>query len=367
MAGVIVHEWLEPLGGAENVVDRFAAVYPDAPIYALWNDAPGRFAAGRVHETALASTPLRHHKAAAIPAMLPIWRHLGKLDADFILCSSHLFAHHARFSGPARDAPKLVFCHTPARYIWEPDLDARGNPALQKLATPFLRSVDRRRAQEDTSIAVVSEFVKERVERCWGIEARVIHPPVNVEAFTRTDSDFTPDEVRLLDSLPKDYVLGASRFVPYKRLDLVISAGVAAGVSVVLAGGGPERESLEALAAQHPGVVTIIDRPRTSVLRELYRRSLAYVFPAVEDFGIMPLEAMAAGAPVIGNRRGGASETITDGTTGVLVEDFTGAEMKAAVEKAAGVDRSALLPRALEFAEPVFDQNIRSWVSAFAR
>lgn len=364
MSGVIVHEWLEQVGGAEKVVDRFAAVFPDAPIHVLWDDAPGRFAPGRVHESPLARTPLRRHKAVAIPAMLSAWRRLGPTDAEWMLVSSHLFAHHARFATQDREMAKLVFCHSPARYIWEPDLDPRGDGMVLRAASRPLRAIDRKRAQEATDIAVVSEFVRERVERCWDREARVIHPPVDVRMFRTTDATLSAQDAALLDGLPSEYLLGASRFVTYKRLDLVIAAGAAAGLPVVLAGDGPARRELEDQAESHGVRVVFVGRASDDLLRELYRRAVAYVFPAIEDFGIMPLEAMAAGTPVIASRIGGASETVLDGVTGFLVEDFSGSDVRTALERAPGLDGAALTARAEAFDASVFDANISAWVTS---
>ncbi len=362
MSGVIVHEWLEQVGGAEKVVDRFADVFPDAPIHVLWNDAPGRFASDRVHESLLARTPLRRHKAAAIPAMLSAWRQLGATDAEWMLVSSHLFAHHARFAGRGRDIAKLVFCHSPARYIWQPDLDTRGDGLAQRLASQPLRAIDRKRAQEATDIAVVSEFVRERVERCWGRDARIIHPPVDVRTFGAATETLSAEDAATLDGLPSEYLLGASRFVAYKRLDLVIATGAASGLPVVLAGDGPTRRELEDQADARGVRVVFAGRTSDDLLRELYRRAVAYVFPPIEDFGIMPLEAMAAGTPVIANRVGGAAETVVDGVTGFLVDDFGGSEVRAALERVPQVETAALTARAEAFDAAVFDANISDWV-----
>lgn len=366
MTGAIVHEWIEPLGGAERVADRIATIFPDTPIWALWNDAPERFAHRRVTESVLARTRLRGHKALALPAMPFVWRAIGRADAEWILACSHLFSHHVRFSGPAREARKLVYCYTPARYIWSPGSDARGRGRAQRLASPPLRMLDRLRAQEADSIAVVSNYVRERVAHYWHRDAVVINPPVAVSAFSETGT-LTAEEHDVLDGLPDGFVLGASRFVAYKRLDLVIAAGRAADVPVVLAGDGPERARLEELAAQRPGSVRIIIRPSDNLLRALYAASLAYVFPPIEDFGIMPLEAMAAGTPVIARRTGGAAETVRDGVTGALVDDFTGEEFRAALNRSAGVAPSALAAHVALFDESVFDAKIRAWVGPVAR
>lgn len=363
MAGIIVHEWLARHGGSENVVEEIALTFPDAQIQSLWNDAPGRFPPTRVSETWLARTPLRKSKAMALPFMPLTWQHLGSSDAEWILCSSHLFAHHARFSGPARHAPKFVYAHTPARYIWSPELDARGKGAAVRVAAKPLQRIDFRRSQDATSIAANSHFVSQRIKAAWHRESEVIYPPVNVGDFAVDPApDLTPEEEAILDSLPSDFVLGASRFIPYKRLDLVIALGVASDVHVVLAGDGPSLLELRALAEEHPGQVTFVSRPSRPLLSALYRRALAYVFPAIEDFGIMPVEAMATGAPVIARATGGAAESVIHGVTGALLEDFTGQAAREALTLAVAAKAQDSIDRAWSFDRAVFHQKLLGWV-----
>lgn len=365
MSGVLVHEWLARHGGSENVLSELAHIFPDAPIVSLWDDAPERFAPGRVSETWMARTPLRRHKALALPLMLETWRHLGANDADWILCSSHLFAHHARFSGPAADAPKYVYTHTPARYIWTPELDDRGDSRIARTISRSLQGFDRKRAQEAHSIAVNSAFVGSRVEKAWGRESVVIHPPVSVKAYAEDSQDLlTSKEGSILDALPATFILGASRFVPYKRLDVAIAAGVAAGIPVVIAGDGPDGTRLRALADENPGLVTFVHQPSTALLNQLYRRALVYVFPAIEDFGIMPVEAMATGTPVIANAVGGAAESVKHGVTGATLQSFDSAALREAVDIAATADAADCISTAWEFDVEVFAGRIRAWVGS---
>ncbi len=360
MAGILVHEWLARHGGSENVFEALSGIFPDAERFCLWNDSDGRFEG--VHETVLARTPLRRSKAAALPFMPTVWRHLPRRDADWVLCSSHLFAHHARFAGPARDAPKLVYAHTPARYIWTPELDGRGSGSVARAVSAALRPLDRKRAAEPVAIAANSAFIAQRIADTWEREATVIHPPIAVSAFAARPDDLTPGERAVVDALPSEFLLGVSRFVPYKRLDRVIAAGVAVGLPVVLAGDGPDEARLRALAAEQHEEVVFVHNPSFAVLRELYRRALVLVFPPIEDFGIMPVEAMAAGTPVVASAVGGTAETVVDGVTGALVADWwSSAELRSAVERAAGSDAAACVARAFEFDTPVFAERIRTW------
>jgi glycosyltransferase involved in cell wall biosynthesis len=362
VTGVIVNEWLESVGGGERVVDALAAQFPGAPLIAPWDDVADRYGAGRVSQSWLARTPLRRHKAASIPFLLGWWRTLPAIDADWLLCCTHLFAHHARMRRPERDVPKFVYTHSPARYIWEPEIDGRGDGPLARAIAAPLRAIDRRRAQEAEKIAANSRFIAERIERCWGRESTVIHPPVDLAVFPGTDDELTAEEAAALEALPADFVLGASRFVPYKRLDVAIEAGAAADLPVVLAGDGPDRDRLIDLASRHPGRVSFVTRPSNAMLRALYRRAAVFVFAPIEDFGIMPVEAMAAGTPVVGNSIGGVSETVLDGVTGALLRSTDPAELKRAVDVALRADPAACRRRAQHFDGSTFGARVAQWM-----
>ena len=362
MTGVLVHEWLARSGGSENVFEALADVFPDAQRYCLWNDSDGRFTVDG--ETWIARTPLRGHKAAALPLMPIAWRQLPEVNAEWVLASTHLFAHHARFGGATREVPKLVYAHTPARYIWSPELDERGRSIPARTVAGLLKPLDRRRAQEATSIAVNSRFVAERVENAWHRESTVIYPPVDVVRFG-AEPQPNAAEQEILDALPSEFLLGFSRFIPYKRLELAIAAGAASGLPVVIAGAGPEEATLRAAAeALHPGRVHFVPSPRGELYRALLRRALALVFPPIEDFGIVPVEAMAAGTPVIANAAGGTAETVVHGQTGALITDWTRGELRDAVAIATSVSPEACRAQAAPFSEAVFADSIRSWVAA---
>lgn len=361
MTGVIVHDWLGNTGGAERVAARLAAIYPDAPIFTLWNDDPERFPPESVTESWIAKTPLRKSKALSVPLMDAAWRTLPRLDATWVLCASSAFAHHARFAGAARDAPKFVYVYSPARYIWDPEVDPRGASLAVKLVSSPLRSLDRARAKEAHSIAAISQFVKRRVENSWRRDAEVIYPPTNVSRFAGTPS-LTEAEEDLLDSLPEVFLLGASRFIEYKRLDLVMAAGAAADLPVVLAGKGPYEAELRARAETSSIPVTFVNRPSDELLHALYRKAFAFVFPAIEDFGLMPVEAMAAGTPVIGRSEGGVAETVVDGLTGFLLDDFTPESLRTAIARVSALDREAIVARAHLFGEEQFSTSIQKWI-----
>lgn len=366
MSGIIVHEWINKTGGAEKVLDAMVDTFPDAEVWCLWNDVPEfRYPGRTVRESWLARTPLRRSKAAALPLMPLTWRTHRSTTAEWILASSHLFAHHVSLGGQNPDVPKYAYVHTPARYIWTPELDARGAGWLPRLVSPSLRALDRRRAQESYRVAANSEYVRKRIQIAWNRDSEVIYPPVDVARIQSVASwadELTTEERVVLERIPRPFVLGASRFIPYKRLDLVIKAGEAAGLPVVLAGAGPEERRLREQAAEATVPVHFVHHPGDALLYALYEAASVFVFPAVEDFGIMPVEAMAVGTPVVTLAAGGASETVVDGTTGAHVPVDAGSkDFELAVARAFNVDPEACRHRARAFSGDRFAHELRAW------
>jgi len=289
---------------------------------------------------------------------------------DFVLSSSYVFAHHARVLG-CDEIPRFAYVHTPARYLWAPEHDARGARRVVRAGAVPLKALDRRRAQESgTSFAANSRFVAERIRRAWGVEARVIYPPVDVARLTAApdwSAHLHGPERAVLERLPERFVFGASRFVAYKRLDQVVAAAEAVGLPVVLAGSGPLEPDLRRRAQDARVPAHVVIAPSDALLAALFQRAAVFVFPPVEDFGIMPVEAMAFGTPVVVNARGGAAESVVDGVTGVHVRDFDDpAEVAAAVDRAASLDGAAALARAASFSAERFRGELREWVEPAA-
>lgn len=368
MSGLIIHEWIEENGGAEKVVAAMVDAFPGADLLALWEDAPGAVGTTSVRESWLSRSRLRHHKALALPAMAPTWRWTvpARPRYDWFLVSSHLFAHHARGRGLNRDVAKLVYVHSPARYLWVPELDTRGASIPARTAASVLKPLDRRRAGEATALAANSAYVRERIATTWGRAAEVIHPPVDIteiQSVADWSTVVSADEHRLLDSLPPTFLLGASRMVPYKRLDLVIRAGEVSGLPVVIAGGGPDEARLREVAARARVPVTFTGRPSTPLLRALCQRCAAFVFPPIEDFGIMPVEAMAAGAPVVCHRVGGAVESLSVAGIGAAVDaeddDDLAAGVRSVLASGLRVPRQAMQ----RFSRERFIDEIRDFVT----
>lgn len=365
MPGLLIHEWVSKSGGSEKVLDAMSSTFPDAEIFTLWSDAPERYPGRHVVESWLSRSRLRRSKAIALPFMPHTWRRIRvQSPPEWLLVSSHLFAHHAALQG-APDVPKFVYAHTPARYIWTPDLDGRGASPIARAVSSSLKPLDRRRSREATKVAANSRFIRERIQNTWQRDSDVIYPPVEVAKISSVgdwSTRLTDQEAAQLGSLPEGFILGASRFVPYKRLDVAIRAGEASGVPVVLAGSGPEYGQLAELAERSRAHVTFVDSPSDAMLYSLYQRALAYIFPPVEDFGIMPVEAMACGTPVIAGSVGGSKETVIDGVNGVVVPDFDPATLARAVAQVSELSSEACVSSVKRFDVARFRSELREWV-----
>lgn len=352
------------------MLDQLIEQYPAADVLVLWDDSRGRYGSRDIKETVLARTPLRRKKAIALAAMPAVWRSVRLDDYERILVSSHAMAHQVGRVRDRRRANIFVYVHSPARYLWAPALDARGQGLWKQAAGVPLRAYDRKRAGDGAKFAANSEFVKKRILDSWGVPATVIHPPVDVPLL-QSESDWRSrlDEGGrdLLQRLPRDYILGASRFVTYKRLEDVIAVGEAISSPVILAGGGPDEPRLRALAAEASVPVTIVPRPSAVVLRALMQEARAYVFPAVEDFGIMPVEAAALGTPVVVNERGGAAEVLALTGGGGAIDFSRRDSLAADVEQAiaAASPDAAVLTR--RFSPQHFASNVSAWVEGGTR
>ncbi len=365
MTGLIAHEWIATAGGSENVLAMMASAYPEADIACLWNDDPAKFSPSRVQESWLARSPLRGRKAMALPLMPSTWRSTSLRDYDWALVSSHAFAHHIGSRSERRQKDIFAYVHTPARYIWAADFDERGQGTAARALGPYFRNLDRRRALEGPVYAANSEFIRQRIGESWGVDSSVIYPPVSIErirSVTTWQAALCDRDAVVLERLPESFVLGASRFVQYKKVDEAIKVGELLDLPVVLAGRGPDEARLRARAAASGIDVYFVDRPSDELLYALYERATLFVFAAVEDFGIMPVEAMALGTPVLVNQLGGASESVKM-LAGGCVSNFRGGTcLRQEAERAIGIDMSAARKAADIFSEKSFTNNLLSWM-----
>ncbi|MHC5022528.1 MAG: glycosyltransferase [Planctomycetota bacterium] len=355
----LAHDWLVGMRGGERVLDRLAQQFGPTTLYTLVDD--GRPLSPAISACRTVTSPLQRFPGAPgrwRRRYLPLypWA-VGRLrvePCDLLISTSSAVMKSIR---PPAGTPHLCYCHSPARYVWEQTSDyARGRGGIGRrvglavVGGPF-RRWDRRTASRVSRFLANSRHTADRIERCYGREADVVYPPVRTTFFTTDES--VPRE---------DWLLVVSALEPYKRVEVVIDAANRAGWPLRIAGDGSQREALARRAG--PGV-TLLGRVDDLVLRDLYRRARGLVFPQVEDFGIVAVEAQATGCPVIARARGGAMETVTD-ETGVLFEESTAEAIVAAAHhlETNPPDPGACRANAERFAESVFDEAMARQVEA---
>ncbi|SNS90534.1 Glycosyltransferase involved in cell wall bisynthesis [Geodermatophilus saharensis] len=305
----LVHERFTEYAGSEMVVEQLAREWPGAPILAPVA-RPGVLPADiepRVRGTRLSRLLRGTTYAHLLPALPVAMRRLPVPPSDVVIASHHAFATQVVH---ATTAPVVAYVHSPARWVWDPAM--RANEAGGRLGAAGLaafsaayRPVDLRAAARVHTLVANSRAVAGRIRDWWGRDSVVVHPPVDTEYY-RPDPD-VPRE---------DFFLLAGRLVPYKRPDLAVWAARQAGVRLVVAGDGRARAEVEALAGPD---TTFVGRVDDDGLRDLFRRCRALLMPGVEDFGIVPVEAQACGAPVVAVDAGGAQDSVVPGVTGELV------------------------------------------------
>jgi glycosyltransferase involved in cell wall biosynthesis len=358
---LVAHEWIADVGGSENVFEQIRLAVPQCRAVCLWNDDPVRFSG--VHETWLARSPLRGRKVPAMPFMGSAWKRVDLTDIDRVVVSSHAFSHHLASRAADRGIPAFAYIHSPARYVWVPDLDDRGHSLVGRLGRSYFRSWDRRHASGVVNYAANSQFVAERVADAWGVNASVTYPPVDIERIHRFGGELSDVDHATVRALPAHFVMGASRFVPYKNVDAAISAGEILGLPVVLAGTGPDEPRLRALAEKARTPVQFAGRVSDNLLLEMYRRATLFVYMAIEDFGIMPVEAMACGTPVLVNEIGGARESVLPMSGGLATEwRYSRFTDPTVVPKAVAVDMKRAHSDVARFSIASFRRNLLSWL-----
>jgi len=324
LKAALVHDWLNQMGGAENVLERLVELFPEAPVYTSMYGPdlmPPHYRSWDIRTSFMQHLPgvMSHHQVY-MPLYPPAFRSFDLRGYDLVLSNKSGFCHGVR-TEPG--TVHICYCLTPTRFLWMYD-SYRQRENIRPLADATMRRLlsllrrwDYAAAQRVHHFIAISTAVQERIRRFYGRLSAIIYPPVDTERYTPSGEPLG------------DYYLVVGRLIPYKRIDLAVRAFTQLGLPLVVVGDGRDRAKLEAMAGSN-----VIFRGRLAYGQELlslYRRCRAFIFPGLEDFGIAPVEAQAAGRPVIAYGGGGALDTVQEGSTGTFFHEQTPEALAAAV------------------------------------
>ena len=352
----IVHDWLYG-GGAERVVHELHRMFPDAPIYTSYcSDEWRKKLDGKVVTGFLQHWPFS--KLRKFLAVLRIWwfTRLDFSDYDLVISSS---GNGEAFGiKTPKDTVHINYCHTPTHYYWRFYDEYMASPGfgifnplarlgLRLLLGP-LRKWDHKAAQRADYIIANSAHIQADIKTFYGRDATVIHPPIDVDRFQIPDSRF---------QIPKNGFVIAGRHVPQKRMDLAVIACTKLGLPLTVVGDGPETKRLMSLAGP---TITFTGRASDTDMPVHLASAQAFIFPSFEDFGITPVEAMAAGTPLIAFRAGGALDMVEEGKTGIFFDSQTVPSLRKALRTfdPARFKRHTIQSKARAFSPQVFRQRM---------
>ncbi len=359
----IVHDWLVTTGGAEKVLERMIAAFPEADLYSVCDflsESDRAIVKGKRARTSfIQKLPLASKKYRNYLPLMPLAIEQFDLsEYDLIISSSYAVAKGV-ITGP--DQLHVCMCYSPIRYAWdmmhqylrETGLDQGLKSWLVRYLLHRLRIWDVRTANSVDHFISISKYIAGRIKKCYGRESTVIYPPVDCEKYKLCETK-------------EDYYLTASRLVPYKRVDLIVEAfSKMPDKKLVVIGDGPEFKKIAAKAGPN---VTLMGYQTDSVLVEKMSKARAFVFAACEDFGIVPLEAQACGTPVIAYGRGGALETVIDGVSGLFFEEQSIDSICKAINRFEQNEhryQAGLIRRhAQNFSNDCFDSEFRSFMDS---
>ncbi len=357
----LVHDYLNQYGGAERVLEVFSELFPEAPIYTLFYDEKltrGAFSGKDIRTSFLQKIPFSRKYHQVFPVLMPIAAEsLDFSSYDVVLSDSASFAKGI-ITKPS--TMHICYLHTLLRYAWDKSheyLSEFPMPRIMKAFAPFvltyLRMWDKDASTRPDAYLTNSHFVRSRIQKYYGVDAEVIHPSVDTKLF---NGEVSPSE-----SNSEDYFLMVGRLTPYKRFNLAIEVFNTLGWKLKIIGDGPEKKRLQRMAKNN---IEFLGTAGDETLREQYAGSRAVVFPQEEDFGIVPLEAMASGKPVIAFHAGGALESVREGETGVFFNEPTAESLERALREfdPNTFDSDKIKEHARTFDKEVFKTRIKEFV-----
>lgn len=316
----LVHDWLNQIGGAENVLCELTALFPGAPVHTSIyapDLMPDVYRTWDIRPSFMQRLPgITTHHQPYMPIYPLAFRSMDLSAYDLVISNKSGFCHGVRTRNGSRRAIHVCYCLTPTRFLWlyehyrEREQISGVTSMLLKPILAALRQWDWAAAQRVDYFIAISSEIQRRIKEIYGRTSVVIHPPVDT-------SYYTPDPMGIIG----DYYLIVGRLIPYKRVDLAVSAfRHLPQERLIVVGEGRDRATLEAHA---PPNVTFLGRQSHEQVRELLRHCKAFIFPGLEDFGIAPVEALSAGRPVIAFAGGGALDTVVPGIAGEIFAEQT--------------------------------------------
>ncbi len=351
----LVHDWLNQIGGAEDVLAVLVELFPQRPIYtALYapDKMPDFYRQWNIRRLWMDRLPGIHaHHQRYLPLYPLAWGGLDLSEYDVVLSNKSGFCHGFQHDDSTLH---ICYCLTPTRYVWQLSSyiarEGLGLPvevALRPLVR-LLQGWDRRAAGRVDHFIAISTAIQQRIQRYYGRDSVIIYPPV--------------DTARFQPSAPvEDYFLVVSRLVPYKRIDLAVQAATRLNLPLKVGGTGRDLERLQAMAGP---TVEFLGYVPDDELPDLMARCKAFIFPGLEDFGITPVQAEAAGRPVIAYGGGGALDTVIPGLSGEHFHELSVDSLAAVMANfdPARYDPEAIRDHALRFDTRLFQQRIAAYV-----
>lgn len=361
----LAHDYLRDYGGAERVLEALHEIYPDAPVYVSFADPKvmgihwQRFADWDIHQSWLTRIPF--YKQLFSP--LRIWapNYFSSFDLseyDVVISSTNAYFSKAVRVNSAKGAKQICYCHTPARslYGYTTMTDWQKNPLTHfagTLINHYLRVVDVKIAQKVDFFLANSKETQRRIQKFYRRDSTVIYPPVDVPAELPSTSTSAPE-----------YYLYVNRLALAKHPELAVEVCNSLNLPLKIVGTGKMEEGLKEMASSS---IKFLGSIPDDQLHKLYANAKALIYPVEdEDFGIVPVEAMGYGVPVIAHRSGGPEETIIDGQTGIFFDELTAEGLTKAIHKfqATKFDRQKIHKHALEFSKEKFQEKIKNFVTA---
>lgn len=356
MKVALIHDHLTQKGGAERVLEVLQSIWPDAPTFTLLYDKKhmqDMFGHRDIRPSVLQKIPFAISKTRWYLPLMPTATELYDLsEFDVIISSASAFSKGVI---PATDALHICYCHTPTRYLWSDThsyIEELHVPKIIKRLLPplltRLRAWDRLAAHRVDYFIANSETVARRIRRYYQRESDIIHPPVDIAQFTPAKKN-------------KAFFLAGGRLVAYKRFDIIVDAFSRLGLPLKIFGDGPVLEELKRQAGSN---ITFLGRVSDEERGRLFAQAKAFIHPQEEDFGITPVESMAAGTPVIAYRKGGATETVIDGKTGIFFDQQNWQGLADAVWHfdEHDFDRSVIREHAQQYSFDIFTKKMHDFV-----